>query len=137
MAIVVDVSVAAQWFLRDERNAFAASILDRVADDGAYVPALFRWEIANVLLAAERADRITPRDVDEALEALRDLPILVEPPGERLFSGSEVHLARHYGLTPYDAAYLALSADRRIPLATSDGDLGRAGRDLGIAVLSG
>jgi len=108
MSLVLDVSIAARWFLRDERDDGAAALLARVAEDGAYVPALFRGEIQSVLLGAERASRIDPDDVDAALDALRDLPIIVESPGERVFSGSELHLARHYDLTPYDAAYLGI-----------------------------
>ncbi len=136
MAIVVDVSVAVKWFLRDERSRFADSILNRVAQEAAYVPALFRWEMQSVLLAAEKANRITSTDVDDAIDSLRDLPIFIEPPGERLFSGSEIHLARHYGVTPYDAAYLAVATNRRLPLATSDAELSHVARDLGTVVLS-
>jgi predicted nucleic acid-binding protein len=137
MALVVDVSVAAKWFLQDERDPFAGSILDRILEEGAYVPALFRWEVQNVLLEAERSDRITQVDVDAALDTLRDIPILVDPSGERVFQGSEVQLARLCGLTAYDSAYLALAASRRIPLATVDHDLCYAARDLEIEVLAG
>ncbi len=135
MALVLDVSVAATWFLRDERHEHAARILTRVAAEGAYVPALFRWEIQSVLLGAERASRIDPDDVDAALEALRDLPIVVEPPGERVFPGAELQLARHYDLTPYDAAYLTLAASRRLSLATLDAALIHAASDLGVTVV--
>ncbi len=99
------------------------------------MPALFRWEIQNVLLSAERAGRLTSRGLDDALDSLRDLPILVDPPGERIFSGTEVRLVRYYPLTACDAAYLALAIDRRIALATSDAELCYAARDLGVDVL--
>ncbi len=135
MAFVVDVSIAAKWFLADERNSAADSLLDRVFEEGAYVPALFRWEMQSVLLGAERADRIDSDDVDAALDSLRDLPIVFEPSGERFFSGNEVRLARHYDLTPYDAAYLCLAASRNIALATADNALAYAARDLGVVVI--
>jgi predicted nucleic acid-binding protein len=135
MALVLDVSVAATWFLRDARDEHAAKILTRVASEGAYVPALFRWEIQSVLLGAERASRIDPDDVDAALDALRDLPILIEPPGKHVFAGTELQLARHYDLTPYDAAYLTLAASRHLPLATLDAALTHAASDLGVVVL--
>ena len=135
MSLVLDVSIAAKWFLRDEKDDGAGAVLARIASVGAYVPALFRWEIQSVLLGAERANRIDSDDVDAALDALRDLPIVVEPAGERIFSGSELHLARHYDLTPYDAAYLALAAGRRIPLATLDAALAHAASDLGVTVV--
>jgi len=135
MAIVLDVSIVATWFLGDEGSGSAEALLERVIDEGAYVPALFRWEIQNVLLGAERAGRIASDDVDAALESLRDLPIRIEAPGDRVFAGAEFRLARYYDLTPYDAAYLALAADRRLSLATTDHALAHAARDLGIAVL--
>jgi predicted nucleic acid-binding protein len=134
MAVVLDVSVAVAWFFSDEHAAVAGQLLDAVARDGAYVPALFRWEIQSALFSAERAARIAPDDVDAALAALRDLPIVVESAGERVFAGSELRLARHFDLTPYDAAYLALAADRRVPLATFDAALTRAARELGLDV---
>lgn len=136
MPVVVDVSVAAKWFLSDERSGFANSILEQIGRDGAYVPALFIWEIQNVLLSAERAARLTSSEVDEALEALESLPIFVEPVPQRPRSGIELALARHYRLTSYDAAYLALAARRRIALATCDAKLSRASRDLGITLLA-
>jgi len=135
LALVLDVSVALQWFLTDERNSAANRLFDRVLAEGAYVPALFRWEIENVLLSAERASRIAPDDVDRALEALREMPILVEPPGERIFAGGEVRLARHYDLSAYDAAYLTLAASRNVPLATTDDALAHAALDLRIRVV--
>jgi len=136
VALVIDASVAAQWFVPDERSAFADAILDTISAEGAYVPALFRWEIENVLLSAERAGRIDSEDVDAALDTLRDLPIALESVGRRFLSGSEVRLARYYDLTSYDAAYLALASSRRLPLATADAALSYAARDLEITVIA-
>jgi predicted nucleic acid-binding protein len=135
MAFVVDVSIAAKWFLLDERNSATDLLLDRVFEEGAHVPALFRWEMQSILLGAERANRIDSGDVDAAMDSLRDLPIILEHSGERFFSGNEVRLARHYDLTPYDAAYLCLAASRNIALATADGALAHAARDLGVVVI--
>jgi predicted nucleic acid-binding protein len=134
--LVLDASVAVGWFVPDERRAYSLALLERVAVDGAFVPALFRWEIQSALLGAERANRIDPDDVDRAMDLLRDLPVVVDPSGERIFAGSELHLARYYHLTPYDAAYLALAASRRIPLATLDTALAHAARDIGIEIYS-
>jgi predicted nucleic acid-binding protein len=134
--IVLDASIALKWFLADERNGFAERLLDRVMIEGALVPALFRWEMASVLLQAERASRIDADDVDAAFDLFRDLPIVIDRPGERVSAGSELALARHFDLTPYDAAYLALAASARMPLATLDGDLVRAARDMQLDVIS-
>jgi len=63
------------------------------------------------------------------------LPIVVEPPGERVRFGSELQLARHYALTVHDAAYLALAVNHRVPLATLDADLAKVAVDLNVAIL--
>ena len=106
MAIVVDVSIAASPSIPDDRNRFAETILDRILRGERLCAGSLSLVNSNVLLSAERAGRLTPRDLDDALDSLRDLPILVDPPGERVFSGTEVRLARYYSLTAYDAAYL-------------------------------
>jgi len=135
MSFVVDASIAVQWYLADEQTSDADALLERVRVEGAHVPALFRWEMQNALLLAERASRIESDDLEQALESLRDLPIQIDSPGDRFFSGNEVQLARIYSLSAYDAAYLSLAASLRVPLATIDGDLAYAARDLGISVL--
>ena len=71
-------------------------------------------------------------DVDDAVETLRDLPITVDRVDERLFVGNELRLARHYDLTAYDAAYLALALHHGAVLATRDAELCRAAKDLGL-----
>src|SRR5580692_1949682 len=118
--LVLDTSVAARWFLLDEPGSESDALLHRVASDGACVPGVFQWEVQNAFLKAERTGRITPEDVDAALEVLNDLPIVVEPCGDRMFSETELRLARYYSLSAYDAAYLTLAFARRLPLATLD-----------------
>jgi predicted nucleic acid-binding protein len=133
--MVLDASVAACWFLSDERQMAALPLFERVSAQGASVPALFRWEMQSALLRAERNGLMTANDVDDALAVLRALPIEVEAPGNRFSVGGELPLARHYHLTAYDAAYLALAADRHLPLATFDAALLRAAADLDVETL--
>ncbi|MDR0847738.1 MAG: type II toxin-antitoxin system VapC family toxin, partial [Propionibacteriaceae bacterium] len=57
-AVVVDASVAAAWFLQDEATQFTDSILVRASRDGLVVPALWRFELANVLLVCQRRGRL-------------------------------------------------------------------------------
>ncbi len=134
MNLVLDPSVAAKWFLADESVSAASDVLDRLAaGDTAHAPALFRWEIENVLLSALRAGRIDASEIDAALEALRDLPVYLEPAGDRFFSSSEIRLAQAYDLTAYDAAYLASALDLDAELITTDARLAKAARDIGIA----
>jgi predicted nucleic acid-binding protein len=130
--LIIDASVAAQWFIVETDRRYAAAVLDEVERRGAIVPALFLWEMQSVLLKAERRNVVTPNEVDEALDLLRRLPILIESVQSSLGRSNEVVLSRHYGLAPYDAAYLALALRRRGMLATDDTKLTAAAADLGI-----
>jgi predicted nucleic acid-binding protein len=117
----------------DEASAEADAVLDRIAaGETAVAPDIFRLEIQNVLLSAERMGRIRADQVDEALERLRDLPIHIENSDDRFVSGSELALARSYDLTTYDAAYLTCADDSGLELVTADAPLDRAARDFGL-----
>jgi predicted nucleic acid-binding protein len=133
MTLILDPSVAAKWFLADERGESADAILDRIRSGArAVAPTLFRWEIGNLLLSAVRAGRIDSDEADGALDALRDLPVYLDPEGDRFFAGSEMRLARACDLTTYDAAYLAVALRLDAELVTADGSLAKAARDLGL-----
>ena len=58
MSLVLDTSLALSWYFEDERTPAADALLDRVADQGAMVPGLWRLEIANGLRTAIRRKRI-------------------------------------------------------------------------------
>ena len=131
---MIDPSVAVKWYLTDELCAEADRILALVETGGALAPALFRWEVQNVLLAAQATGRIDEQGLDEAVASLRALPIQIEDAGSRLVFGSELALAKSKDITIYDAAYLALALDRKIPLATADHELAYAARVSGVTV---
>jgi predicted nucleic acid-binding protein len=124
MAYVLDASVAAVWFLPDEASEAADRLLGEVLTNPAVVPSLFRHELRNLLLLAERRDRVSPFEIDEAL-MLATLPIVERGPGA---DHDILHLARKHGLTAYDAAYLALALAEGLPLATLDKKLIAAAR---------
>ena len=58
MSLVLDTSLTLSWYFEDERTPAADALLDRVADQGAMVPGLWRLEIANGLRTAIRRKRI-------------------------------------------------------------------------------
>ena len=125
MAIVIDARVAIDWFLENS-NAAAQSALDAVVTEGAIVPALWRWEVQDVLRRLEIAGRLTQSS--EYIRAeLRELPISVDDELTSLF-GAEARVAARYGLSVYDATYLELALRRHAPLATADGALIAAAR---------
>ena len=81
----------------------------------------------------ERRERILPAESARFLTLLREMPIEIE---ETYFSGLTglASLARGYGLSAYDAAYLDVAIRRGIPLATRDRSLREAARRSGVAV---
>ncbi len=132
---VLDCSIAAAWCFEDETSEVTDSLLERVRDHGAVVPSLWFLEITNVLLQAERRNRITASDATTQLELLRLLPISVEHSTQVKAFNSIITLARIEGLTSYDAAYLELAIRQGLPLATLDKRLAQAAKNANIEVL--
>jgi predicted nucleic acid-binding protein len=109
--------------------------MDRVAAEGALVPHLWPLEIANGLEMAIRRKRITVPDRGETLAVLRRLPIDIQPVQRERDWGIVLGLASRHRLTAYDASYLALALEKKLPLATLDEELADAARAEGVAVL--
>ncbi len=60
-AIVLDGSVTMAWCFADESSDFAQHVLRSLGVTRAFVPGLWRLEVANVLAVAERRGRIAPQ----------------------------------------------------------------------------
>lgn len=119
MSLVLDASVAAAWVLPDEESSVADTILHRVAAEGAVAPSLIWHELRNIFLMAARRGRLPQNEIVPSLLRLRRLPIEtvdVSASGDATL----IELASAYGLTAYDAAYLALAENRGLPLATAN-----------------
>lgn len=119
----------------DERTDAIVAVMRRVADEGAVVPALWPTEVGNGLQMAVRRKRITVPERDEILASLRRLPIEYDTPPPTGVWGAPVGLAHRHVLTVYDAAYVALALERRLPLATLDEAMRNAARAEGVTVL--
>jgi predicted nucleic acid-binding protein len=122
---VLDASVALSWHFPDERNAGSDLILDAFRRDYALVPALWWFEIRNILILGERRGRSTQVETVEFLDRLARLRISFapQPTDTNIFA-----LARKHGLTFYDAAYLELAQRENVLLATLDAQLASAAR---------
>src|SRR5688572_21331521 len=98
---VLDCSVAIVWGLKDETSKYADEVLESLASGTAWVPLLWWTEICNILIVAQRRNRINERDCLQFLNLLQVLPIKVEvepaPSPEKL-----VLLCREHQLTAYD-----------------------------------
>ena len=108
------------WCFEDEASPACDAILDRVRDEGTIVPALWYWEVANVLVGAQKRGRISERDCTTYLELLSTLPIKTDDAGAAKAWNQTRLLAQLHALSVYDAAYLELALRRSLPLATLD-----------------
>ncbi|MGD0075395.1 MAG: type II toxin-antitoxin system VapC family toxin [Candidatus Binataceae bacterium] len=131
--LVLDASVTLCWLFEDQATAFTDGVLDRIAGGGeALTSVIWPLEVANALVVAERRKLIKPAQSGAFAEALRQLPIRVEPVGaERAFC-EVLEAARRYRLSAYDASYLDLAMRETLPLATVDGQLRNAARAAGV-----
>ena len=123
MPFVLDASVTACWAFNDEDHPSANAALDLLRTDEAIVPALWWFEVRNILVVNERRNRLTERDSKAFLRDLARLPVIID----RTPDEAEVmRLARTHRLSVYDAAYLELAKRNGQALATLDGELIRA-----------
>ena len=125
MPFVVDASVTACWAFRDEDNAVADAALERMLTDDAVAPALWWFEVRNILVVNERRKRLDAEDSATFLRHLARLHVRLDnAPNEN----EVLRLARGHKLSVYDAAYLELAQRNGCALATLDVALMRAAR---------
>ena len=134
MAFVLDASVTACWAFDDEDHPGASLAFDRMRAEEGVVPALWWFEVRNILIVNERRRRITESGTAAFLLNLSRLRIRVDRvPDEN----AVLRLARAHRLSVYDAAYLELAQREGLPLATLDADLRKAAAREGVALVSG
>lgn len=129
--LVVDASVAVDWLLDDELDPRASAALKLLQQDGAIVPHLWRFEVRNALLAAERRGRLSAIQVDVRLAGLLTLPIRTDTSPDLAIAFA---LARARRLSFYDALYLELALRHDAVLASLDAELIQAGMAEGLSL---
>lgn len=134
MSLVLDTSVTVARLYSSETTHAIADVFERVIAAGAWVPALWRLEVANVLEMGVRRGRTDAGFRDAALRDLGLLPIRVDSDTDAHAWGATLLLAEKHRLTLYDAAYLELALRRRLPLATLDEELRTAAAAEGLTL---
>lgn len=136
-AFVLDNSVAMRWLLASEKavdQRYAERVLNSLVESEALVPNLWHLEAANVLLGAVKRKTLVVADVERFTTQLENLPVSVDPSTATQAFGHTMTLARAYGLSSYDAAYLELAVRRGLPLATLDKELHKAAKRASVAI---
>ena len=130
-AVVIDASVASAWCFPDERTDYTQAVFQAISSSAveAVAPRLWAYEIRNSILMGLRRGRLGKLDSEQVLVSLNELNMRLSEPAsyDEMFS-----LAQEHGLTVYDAAYLYVAMQERLPLASLDGQLVRAAQKAGI-----
>jgi predicted nucleic acid-binding protein len=134
--LVVDCSVTMGWCFESEADEYTDAVLGALHDGEAVVPALWTLEVANVLLVAERRRRISRADSDRFLRLLAALPIVMAEPLALRHLDALLPRARELRLSAYDAAYLHVAIEQRMPLATRDRALRAAATAAGVSTFT-
>jgi predicted nucleic acid-binding protein len=122
--IVVDASIAASWLLNDELSDAAEQVLEQMQEGKPIVvPSLWLLEITNVLFTAERRKRIDKKHRDAALDRIERLPITISSAPTAGDLKILRALAEKHQLTAYDAEYLRVAKELKLPLASLDKNL--------------
>jgi|SRR5581483_5284417 len=134
MSFVLDASLTACWAFDDENHPDAAIAFSRMSSGDAVVPALWWFDVRNILVVNERRGRISVSDTAAFLLHLSRLRVQPDlSPDE----ATVLHLARNHRLSVYDAAYLEVAKRRALPLATLDADLRIAANREHVEVMTG
>ena len=133
MAFVLDASVTIVWAMKDEAHPLADLVLKQLDMEEALVPAIWWYEVRNILVINERRKRISESDASKFLRDLVDFPIRMTDISDH---SDLLKLARQFGISVYDAAYLELAIRERIPLATLDKALRAAAQAASVPLLA-
>lgn len=124
MSLVLDSSVTLAWIYSGETTEAVRQVFDQISQSGgAWVPGIWRLEVANVLEMGVRGKRHSADFRDATLADLAQLPIQTDAETFQQAWHATLLLAERHRLTLYDSAYLELALRKNLPIATLDADL--------------
>jgi predicted nucleic acid-binding protein len=123
------------WCFEDQSTPYTDAVLQAVIDGAAIVvPAIWKLEVVNTLVVAERRKKVTPAKSAVFLRDLQKFTITVDLEGLDWAFSTVLDQARLHQRSAYDASYLELAKRRGLPLATRDQPLGKAAQEIGISL---
>ncbi len=132
---VMDASAAIAGLSPDETHADAKTIVDRALTTGCHAPAIWPFEVENILALKARRALITADEYARALRAMRDCRATIDHQDIFASIAAARPLGAAHNLTIYDSVYLELARRLRLPLATLDRRLASAAEREGVALL--
>jgi predicted nucleic acid-binding protein len=108
--LVIDASAAAAWLIPDEQHDAADRHYMRArSQQGVYhAPALWLWELGNLLTVAYRRNRLPRAHYERGLELAAQAQVEIDPPPGLHRRSQILRLAEAHQLSYYDASYLEL-----------------------------
>jgi len=122
--VVLDTSIIIKWYQPGEKaNEDALKLKEKHAlgDETIHVPTLLFWELTNALAFKKE---ITQKDIKEILGNLFMLGLVVDEFYQEEFAQA-FFLARKFGISVYDATYIALAQKLGCQFITADRKLQR------------
>ena len=125
MNVVIDASVLIKFYVPEVLSDKASHLLDAVREGDLLLlaPDLIFPEAGNILWKKHRLKELTRFEVNETTDAIVLLPIRIE--SSKALLPLAAGIAMTYGITVYDAVYLALARIQEIRMITADRKLFR------------
>jgi len=117
--IVTDASHMAKWYLTDEENTTIANNILNEYTAGTiqiYLPYLAIYELGNIFFVAQMRNRISMSLCEKNIENFLNYPFVYKHPSYE----HAMKLSLRYGITFYDASYIALAEKLSGPMYTGD-----------------
>lgn len=130
--VVIDANIAVKWAIVEADSDIAEALLREWGRQSKlmFVPALFVYEITNILLKKVRQSKITIAEAQKAASFILDAGIEIYWPIDPEVSIYALELAHTYNLpATYDAHYLAFAAHENCEFWTADERLYNAVKD--------
>ena len=127
MNYVLDSSFCGAFIMPDERSERISEFFEVLSEDSIlYVPALFWFEISNLLTSAIGRKRINQPDVSTLLKLLPGSKFSTDFSFGMEYANIVSTLAVEYDLSSYDASYLELAIRKKAQVGTLDNNLSKA-----------
>ena len=133
--IVLDASLVIAWLVTEQLPAGDTDVYNDLPDNVLVVPGHWPLEISNALRSRIKSKRLSIANFHDIMERLDLLNVEVQSPLELDEIGPLAQFAVTHELTTYDAVYVQLALQRRIPLATLDRAMRTAAAKLNIPLL--
>jgi predicted nucleic acid-binding protein len=134
VSLVLHSSVVVAWYFEDVATAETDAVLDRVAEDGAVVPAHWRLDIGDAFQRAIQKNRTDAIYRGSSLVELALLSVTIDDDTDTYAWSATLRIAELSSLPMHEAAYLELAHRRGLPLVTISAEMAKAAQQFGVLV---